>query len=148
MLHREVLILKAFKILSIWIFPILLRIIFIRIGRTARADNCGFAYTFFTPQNYKHSNELLRIILRIKCKISLQDCLKSLMSFVHFQEKEVEIFEHHPSKIFLGILMIQEFLRRILVALYILEICILFLLNLTSLIPLNLLSKSFHASTI
>ena len=33
-----------------------------RIGRTARADNSGFAYTFFTIQNYKHSNELIRIL--------------------------------------------------------------------------------------
>ena len=33
-----------------------------RIGRTARADNSGFAYTFFTSQNYKHSNELIRIL--------------------------------------------------------------------------------------
>ena len=33
-----------------------------RIGRTARADNSGTAFTYFTPQNYKHSKDLIRIL--------------------------------------------------------------------------------------
>ena len=69
-----------------------------RIGRTARADNCGFAYTFFTPQNYKHSNELLRIL-----RESNQDIPPRLFEITHefrsFSRKRGRDNEHHPSKI-------------------------------------------------
>ncbi|KAI8996019.1 P-loop containing nucleoside triphosphate hydrolase protein, partial [Gaertneriomyces semiglobifer] len=33
-----------------------------RIGRTGRAKTTGTAYTFFTPDNYKHARELVRIL--------------------------------------------------------------------------------------
>ena len=69
-----------------------------RIGRTARADNCGFAYTFFTPQNYKHSNELLRIL-----RESNQDIPPRLFEitrdFRSFSRKRGRDFEHHPAKV-------------------------------------------------
>ena len=33
-----------------------------RIGRTARADNTGTAYTFFTPANMKQTKDLVNVL--------------------------------------------------------------------------------------
>ncbi|KAI6656091.1 DDX5 protein [Oopsacas minuta] len=68
-----------------------------RIGRTARADNSGFAYTFFTPQNYKHCSELLRIL-----RESHQEIPPRLNEINHdyrsFSRKRGREFEHPTNK--------------------------------------------------
>ena len=69
-----------------------------RIGRTARADNCGFAYTFFTPQNYKHSNDLLRILRESNQNIPPK-LFEITRDFRSFSRKRGRDFEHHQAKV-------------------------------------------------
>ena len=68
-----------------------------RIGRTARADNSGFSYTFFTSQNYKHCNELIRILREADQNIPprLYEIDKD---FRPFSRKRVRDFENPVSK--------------------------------------------------
>ena len=41
-----------------------------RIGRTARAENTGTSYTFFTSGNAKQANELIEILKKARQKIN------------------------------------------------------------------------------
>jgi hypothetical protein len=50
-----------------------------RIGRTARSNNTGTAYTFFTPENVKQTSDLISVLREAKQQVNpkLEELSKS-----------------------------------------------------------------------
>lgn len=60
-----------------------------RIGRTARAENSGTAYTFFTSQNSKQAKELIEVLREANQSINpqLYEMMQIARQFFHSRSK-------------------------------------------------------------